>query len=606
MPNITVTPLGAGQDVGRSCLLVCIGGKRVMLDCGMHMGYSDDRRFPDFSYVSGDEPLTDYLDAVIISHFHLDHCGALPFMTEMVGYNGPIYMTGPTLAIAPILLEDMRRVAVERKGETNFFTSQMIKDCMKKVIAVNLHQVIKVDDELEIKAYYAGHVLGAAMFQVRVGSESIVYTGDYNMTPDRHLGAAWIDKCQPDLLITESTYATTIRDSKRCRERDFLKKVHNCVEKGGKVLIPVFALGRAQELCILLESYWERMNLRVPIFFSMGLTEKANNYYKMFITWTNEKIRKTFVERNMFDFKHIKGFDRSYIQQPGPMVVLSTPGMLHGGLSLTIFEEWCTSEQNMIIMPGYCVAGTVGHKILNGTRKIEFKKGKPPVEVKMSVQYMSFSAHADAKGIMQLISYCEPRNVMLVHGEAVKMEFLKAKIKQEFNLDCYMPANGETSTIATPPSVLASVSTNLLSLEAGRFDARPDEIALKRPRLLHGVLVMRDNSLKLMEAKEACDALGISPHTMKYTSTVSLNFPGSMEDSFQRVDEIITNELRQTDLSLERNKKDFQLTVGQSVTIAVQENEEENMIKEIILSWDHANDNLGSHLFKALQNLGKK
>ena len=100
------------------------------------------------------------------------------------------------MAIAPILLEDMRRVAVERKGETNFFTSSMIKECMKKVVACNLHQVIKVDDELEIKAYYAGHVLGAAMFQVKVGSESIVYTGDYNMTPDRHLGAAWIDKCR--------------------------------------------------------------------------------------------------------------------------------------------------------------------------------------------------------------------------------------------------------------------------------------------------------------------------------------------------------------------------------------------------------------------------
>ena len=134
-------------------------------------------------------------------------------------------MTGPTLAIAPSLLEDMRRVAVERKGETNFFTSQMIKECMRKVVAVNLHQVIKVDDELEIKAYYAGHVLGAAMFHVRVGEQSLVYTGDYNMTPDRHLGAAWIDKVRPDLLISESTYATTIRDSKRCRERDFLKKV---------------------------------------------------------------------------------------------------------------------------------------------------------------------------------------------------------------------------------------------------------------------------------------------------------------------------------------------------------------------------------------------
>lgn len=134
-------------------------------------------------------------------------------------------MTHPTKAIAPILLEDMRKVAVERKGESNFFTSQMIKDCMKKVIAVTLHQSVMVDPELEIKAYYAGHVLGAAMFWVRVGSQSIVYTGDYNMTPDRHLGAAWIDKCRPDLLISESTYATTIRDSKRCRERDFLKKV---------------------------------------------------------------------------------------------------------------------------------------------------------------------------------------------------------------------------------------------------------------------------------------------------------------------------------------------------------------------------------------------
>ena len=164
------------------------------------------------------------------------------------------------------------------------------------------------------------------------------------MTPDRHLGAAWIDKCRPDLLITESTYATTIRDSKRCRERDFLKKVHDCVDKGGKVLIPVFALGRAQELCILLETYWERMNLRVPIFFSMGLTEKANNYYKMFITWTNEKIRKTFVERNMFDFKHIKGFDKSYIQQPGPMVVLSTPGKI---LSILLALEQKFREINV-------------------------------------------------------------------------------------------------------------------------------------------------------------------------------------------------------------------------------------------------------------------
>ncbi|KAI4467114.1 cleavage and polyadenylation specificity factor family member [Holotrichia oblita] len=497
MPDIKITPLGAGQDVGRSCILLSMGGKNIMLDCGMHMGYNDERRFPDFSYISPDGPITPYIDCVIISHFHLDHCGALPYMSEMVGYTGPIYMTHPTKAIAPILLEDMRKVSVEKKGDQNFFTSQMIKDCMKKVIAVTLHQSVMVDSELEIKAYYAGHVLGAAMFWVRVGAQSIVYTGDYNMTPDRHLGAAWIDKCRPDLLISEATYATTIRDSNVVAKEIFLRK--------------------AQELCILLETYWERMNLKVPVYFALGLTEKANNYYKMFITWTNQKIRKTFVQRNMFEFKHIKPFDRQYIDNPGPMVVFATPGMLHAGLSLQIFKKWAPNENNMVIMPGFCVQGTVGHKILNGAKKVEFEN-RQVVEVKMSVEYMSFSAHADAKGIMQLIQYCEPKNVMLVHGEAVKIEFLKEKIKQELNIDCYNPANGETCIINTPVKVPIDVSLSLLKAEARKFNSLPPDP--KRRRIIHGVLVMRDNTVCLMDVEDACKEAGINRHIIRFTSTM--------------------------------------------------------------------------------------
>lgn len=428
----------------------------------MHMGYNDARRFPDFTYISKTGRFTEILDAVIITHFHLDHCGALPFFTEMCGYDGPIYMTHPTKAICPILLEDYRKITVERKGETNFFTSSMIKRCMRKVTPINLHQTIQVDDELEIKAYYAGHVLGAAMFYVRVGNESVVYTGDYNMTPDRHLGSAWIDKVRPDVLITESTYGTTIRDSKRSRERDFLKKVHDCVENGGKVIIPVFALGRAQELCILIESYWERMGLKVPIYFSAGLTERANQYYKLFINWTNQKIKSTFVERNMFDFKHIRPWDRSYIDQPGPMVVFATPGMLHVGTSLEVFKAWAPDPKNMVIMPGFCVAGTVGAKVLQGQKVIEVDKFTK-VQVNLQVRNLSFSAHADAKGIMQLIRHCEPRNVVLVHGEKGSMDFLKNKIIKEINIPCYNPENGVSISIPTSLAIQARMSSELLN-----------------------------------------------------------------------------------------------------------------------------------------------
>ncbi|KAH9424163.1 integrator complex subunit 11 [Dermatophagoides pteronyssinus] len=601
MSDIKITPLGAGQDVGRSCILVTIGSQRVMLDCGMHMGYNDQRRFPDFSYVSNEESLDSYLDCVIISHFHLDHCGALPYMTEMVGYKGPIYMTHPTKAICPILLEDFRKITVERKGETNFFTSQMIKDCMRKVIPVNLHETVKVNDELEIKAYYAGHVLGAAMFHIRSGQHSLVYTGDYNMTPDRHLGSAWIDKCRPDVLITESTYATTIRDSKRCRERDFLMKVHECIERGGKVLIPVFALGRAQELCILLETYWDRMNLKTPIYFAVGLTEKATNYYKLFIPWTNQKIKKTFVKRNMFEFRHIKPFDRAYADNKEPMVVFATPGMLHAGLSLQLFRKWAPDPNNMVIMPGYCVAGTVGYRLLNGAKKIEFEN-KQFVDVKLQVRYMSFSAHADAKGIMTLIKQCEPKNVVLVHGEASKMAFLNGKIKNEFHIDCYYPANGETIKIDIPISQAVDVDVNFLkrTITSGISDP-------KRQKLMHGTLkIDSNNSSILLCSKDELEQYGIKPFTITFKTFIKLENEQSDSLSSEEITQVIYEKLKSSEKLSDQHviskPSETEVLISQ-VLIQVQPNENDQSSKEIIIKWPEEDEALGSFLLNYIQGL---
>jgi integrator complex subunit 11 len=220
--------LGAGQEVGKSCVVATIGGKRVMFDCGMHMGYHDRRHYPDFARALaswGAPDFTSALSCVVITHFHLDHIGALPYFTEVCGYHGPIYMTYPTKALAPFMLEDYRKVTMDQRGQEEQYSYEDILRCMKKVIPLDLKQTVQVDKDLVIRAYYAGHVLGAAMIYAKAGDAAMVYTGDYNMTPDRHLGAAQIDRLKLDLLITESTYAKTIRDSKHAREREFLKAV---------------------------------------------------------------------------------------------------------------------------------------------------------------------------------------------------------------------------------------------------------------------------------------------------------------------------------------------------------------------------------------------
>jgi integrator complex subunit 11 len=252
----------------------------------------------------------------------------------------------------------------------------------------------------------------------------------------------------------------------------------------------------------------------------------------------------------------------------------------------------------MIIMPGYCVAGTIGHKILNGQKRIEFEKGQV-TEVKMSVQYMSFSAHADAKGIMQLISWCEPRNVMLVHGEGEKMKFLKSKIKAEHGIDCFMPANGETAVIPGRTTVPARVSVSLLEQEAAVYALEPPDS--KRTRLLHGVMLVRgDGSFTLEEPQAAAAQLGVTPHTVRFTTKVSLEDGGEVEAMLGRVQAAAQARLQGSGCSLVRDSEG-DLTV-RSVTVQVEQAQEEG-VKDVRVAWEYTDDYLGSTILQAIQSM---
>ena len=307
--------------------------------------------YPDFASISPGGSLSSALDAVIVTHFHLDHCGALPVLVGGGGggggsgggsggsggsgsggasdsakvqhrYDGPIYMTYPTKAMLPLMLEDFHKVLSSRggggggggkeaggggsnnntDGNEISFSRADIDAASRAAVAVPLHATVPIaGGKLTLRAFYAGHVLGAAMFEVRVASAngsskdnkmglifgdksgsllavdgaSVLYSGDYNMTPDRHLGPARPLRTRPDVFITESTYATTVRGPKKQREREFLDAVVAAVSapRSGKVLVPVFALGRAQELMCLIEDHWSALGLwqTVPVFYSAGM-----------------------------------------------------------------------------------------------------------------------------------------------------------------------------------------------------------------------------------------------------------------------------------------------------------------------------------------------
>jgi len=478
--DIKIYPLGAGREVGRSCLIITINNYRIMLDCGVHMGYNDERKFPEFQrllkkfkkaineenlkeeqinkninnndnntykYVdkkNNNQEYSNIVDLLIISHFHLDHCGALPFFTELLGYKGPILCSQPTKAILPVTLEDFRKVMSEYKGQMSILRPDQIKNCVAKIQTIEINETRIFKNDIKVTCFYAGHVLGACMFLIDINGNRVTYTGDCNTIIDRHLSGAYMPKIYPDILMTETTYGDKIRETKRIREREFLKKIEETLSRGGKVLIPIFALGRAQELCILIDNYWKRTNNKAPIYFIGPMAQKVNFYYKLFQNWMNPAVKSAFTQRNVFDFKFVQQSDKNLGEREIPMVIFATPGMLHGGFSLNMFKKIALQSKNCVIIPGYCSPGTVGNKILNGEKKIEIDG--EIIDVKCEVFYMSFSAHADQKGLLQLIKNIEPKNLVLIHGDYEAMKKFKETCQKQIKAKIIMPENKENVT----------------------------------------------------------------------------------------------------------------------------------------------------------------
>jgi cleavage and polyadenylation specificity factor subunit 3 len=241
--EMEIIPLGAGCEVGRSCVVMRFKGSTVMFDCGVHPAFNGLAALPYF-----DEFELSEVDLLLVTHFHLDHCGALPYFTEKTNFNGRVFMTHATKAIYKILLNDYVRVT---SAEEKLYDEQDLMRSMDKIELIDYHQVVQ-HKGIRFTALNAGHVLGAAMFNVEIAGVRCLYTGDFSCEEDRHLKGAEQPTDNPHVLIVESTYGVQRHGPADVREARFSSFVHKVVARGGRCLIPVFALGRAQELLLIL------------------------------------------------------------------------------------------------------------------------------------------------------------------------------------------------------------------------------------------------------------------------------------------------------------------------------------------------------------------
>ncbi|KAB2628385.1 phospholipase D delta-like [Pyrus ussuriensis x Pyrus communis] len=484
--KMIITPLGAGNEVGRSCVHMTFKGKTVMFDCGIHPAYSGMAALPYFDEI---DPST--IDVLLVTHFHLDHAASLPYFLEKTTFKGRVFMTYATKAIYKLLLTDYIKVS-KVSVEDMLFDEQDINSSMDKIEVIDFHQTVEVEG-IRFWCYTAGHVLGAAMFMVDIAGVRVLYTGDYSREEDRHLRAAETPEFSPDVCIIESTYGVQHHQPRHIREKRFTDVIHTTVAQGGRVLIPVFALGRAQELLLILDEYWSNHPElhNIPIYYASPLAKRCLSVYETYTLSMNDRIRNA--KSNPFIFKHISPLKSiENLKDVGPSVVMASPGGLQSGLSRQLFDKWCTDKKNSCVIPGYVVEGTLAKTIINEPKEVTSMTGLS-VPLNMQVHYISFSAHADSVQTSAFLEELRPPNIILVHGEANEMGRLKQKLVTQF-----ADRNTKILTPKNCQSVEMYFNSQKMAKAIGRLAEKTPEVG----ESVSGLLVKKGFSYQIMASDD--------------------------------------------------------------------------------------------------------
>lgn len=450
---IRVSFLGGGRQVGRSCILLQTPQTKVLLDCGINVAGKGKEKFP---YLDVSEFKIQELDAIILSHAHLDHSGLIPYLFKM-GYRGPVYMTSPTRDTAALLALDFIGVAY-KQAAAPLFSSIDIKEMVKHTICLEFNEVSDIAPDMRITFYNSGHTLGSAMVHLNIGNgaHNLLYTGDMKYIRTRLLDRAISNFPRLETMIIESTYGG--RDNelppRKESEEQIIQTIKETIEKGGKVLIPELGLGRAQETMLVLEEAMRKELLpKVPIYID-GMIWDINGIHTAYPDFLNLNVRnEVFKDNNPFIsdvFKRVgSSSERKEVIEGGPCVVLATSGMLVGGASVEYLRHFAQSKNNKICFVCYQGQGSLGRQIQEGIKAIQMNiEGKEEmININLEVVTIEgFSAHAGRNELLEFANRTQPRanKIIINHGEQSKCLDLASSIYKLHHIETNVPRNLET------------------------------------------------------------------------------------------------------------------------------------------------------------------
>jgi KH/beta-lactamase-domain protein len=454
---VRITTLGCCREVGRAAFILNTPETRVLIDCGDKPGAEGE-----VPYLQVPEALgagASNIDAVVLTHAHLDHSALVPLLFKY-GYDGPIYCTEPTRDLMGLLTLDYLDVAA-KEGRTPPYESAQVREAIKHCIPLEYGDVTDIAPDLKLTFHNAGHILGSAVthFHVGDGLYNVAFSGDIHYDNTRLFNGAVNDFPRVETLVMESTYGgrNDYQTDQADSEEKLKEVIRETTTEGGKVLIPAFAVGRSQEIMLVLEEAMRKGEIpEVPVHLD-GMIWEATAIHTTYPEYLRDDLRDRIFhdDENPFlaeQFNHIDGGEdeRQEVADGGPCIIISTSGMIEGGPIMSWLGHVGPEPDSKLVFVGYQAQGTLGRRIQNGWDEIPMNdrsSGRSTLALNMDVRTVDgFSGHADRQGLMNFVRTMNPRpeKVLCVHGDESSVQDLSSGLYHDFNMRTFAPKNLET------------------------------------------------------------------------------------------------------------------------------------------------------------------